>query len=173
MICIKKPLISTEPRHDLIAYKQAHDIQKTAANSLGFVKVPKLIFAMTAGAGGYGGPGGLVPLAPARDDRAASKTQNGLTIFTESVQALAALYQKWSLVLTDGGLGLCLFARQGGHVKKVPFKECVQCGANMIAPTWSEHLSEHCVRNVWSCEACGYQFEDTIYISARELAGAD
>jgi hypothetical protein len=43
-------------------------------------------------------------------------------------------------------------------VKKVPFKECVQCGANMIAPTWSEHLSEHCVRNVWSCEACGYQF---------------
>ena len=53
-------------------------------------------------------------------------------------------------------------------MKKVPFKEYVQCGANMIAPT-----SEHCVRNVWSCEACGYQFEDTIYISARELAGAD
>jgi ribosomal protein L37AE/L43A len=58
-------------------------------------------------------------------------------------------------------------------VKKVPFKECVQCGANMIAPTWSEHLSEHCVRNVWSCKACGYEFEDTIYLSARELADAD
>jgi hypothetical protein len=114
LICIKKPLIGTEPRHDRVnssAYKQAHDIQKAAANSLGFVKVPKLIFTMTAGAGGYGGP--RVPLAPARDDRAASKTQNGLTIFTESVQALAASYQKWSLVLTEGGLGLCLFARQG------------------------------------------------------------
>jgi Zn ribbon nucleic-acid-binding protein len=54
----------------------------------------------------------------------------------------------------------------------VPFRECVQCGANMIAPTWSEHLSHHCIRNVWSCEACGYKF-DTIYISARELADAD
>jgi hypothetical protein len=116
LICIKKPLIGTEPRHDRVnssAYKQAHDIQKAAANSLGFVKVPKLIFAMTAGAGGYGGPGGLVPLAPARDDRAASKTQNGLTIFTESVQALAASYQKWSLVLTEGGLGLLSFCPTG------------------------------------------------------------
>jgi len=51
--------------------------------------------------------------------------------------------------------------------------ECAQCGANMIAPTWSEHLSNHCVRNVWSCETCGYQFEDTIYLSAQELADAD
>jgi ribosomal protein L37AE/L43A len=58
-------------------------------------------------------------------------------------------------------------------VKRVPVRQCVQCGANMIAPTWSEHLSEHFVRNVWSCEACGYQFEDTIHISARELADAD
>jgi hypothetical protein len=54
----------------------------------------------------------------------------------------------------------------------VKIKECVQCGANMIAPTWSEHLSEHCVRNTWSCEPCGYQFEDTIYLSAL-LADAD
>jgi len=58
-------------------------------------------------------------------------------------------------------------------VKSVAFRACGQCGANMIAPIWSEHLSEHCVRNVWSCEACGYQFEDTIFISVRELAGAE
>ena len=45
------------------------------------------------------------------------------------------------------------------------------CG-HMIAPDWSEHLSEHCVRNVWSCEACSYQFEDTVYLSAREAADA-
>ena len=58
-------------------------------------------------------------------------------------------------------------------MKSVPFREWVQCGANMIAPTWSKHLSEHCVRNLWSCEACGYQFEDTLYLSAQELADAD
>ena len=40
----------------------------------------------------------------------------------------------------------------------------------MIAPTLAEHMSDHCVRNVWSCEACGYQFEDTVFLSAREVA---
>jgi hypothetical protein len=29
-----------------------------------------------------------------------------------------------------------------------------------------------CVRNVWSCDACGYQFEDTVYLSGREAADA-
>jgi len=52
-------------------------------------------------------------------------------------------------------------------VNRVSASECAQCGADMIAPTWSEHLSNRCVRNVWSCEACGYEFEDTIYLSAR------
>ena len=33
-------------------------------------------------------------------------------------------------------------------------KQCAQCGANLIAAEWSEHLSDHCVRNVWSCDAC-------------------
>jgi len=23
---------------------------------------------------------------------------------------------------------------------------------------------------VWACDACGYQFEDTVYLSAREAA---
>ena len=50
--------------------------------------------------------------------------------------------------------------------------QCAQCGADIIAAEWSEHLSESCVRNVWSCEACGYQFEDTVYLSAREAADA-
>jgi ribosomal protein L37AE/L43A len=57
-------------------------------------------------------------------------------------------------------------------VSRVPVNRCAQCGADIIAPEWSEHLSEHCVRNVWSCEACGYQFEDTVYLSGRELADA-
>jgi hypothetical protein len=46
-------------------------------------------------------------------------------------------------------------------------KECAQCGADVIAPTWAEHLSDYCVRNVWSCEACGHQFEDLVYLSAQ------
>jgi len=30
------------------------------------------------------------------------------------------------------------------------------------------------IRNVWSCRACGYQFEDTVYLSPRrELADAE
>lgn len=41
--------------------------------------------------------------------------------------------------------------------------QCPQCSAAVIAPEWSEHLSDRYVRNIWSCEACGHQFEDTVY----------
>jgi hypothetical protein len=50
-------------------------------------------------------------------------------------------------------------------------RNCSQCGAAMVAPEWSAHLSETRVRNVWSCEGCGYQFEDTVYLSAPEAVG--
>jgi transcription elongation factor Elf1 len=43
-------------------------------------------------------------------------------------------------------------------------KECVQCGADMIAPARAEYLSDSCVRNVWSCEACGYQRDDLVNV---------
>jgi hypothetical protein len=46
-------------------------------------------------------------------------------------------------------------------------KECTQCGADMIAPASAEHLSDHRVRNVWSCEACGYEVEDLVDLSAQ------
>jgi C4-type Zn-finger protein len=58
-------------------------------------------------------------------------------------------------------------------VNRVSVNECPQCGGHMIAPASSEHLSDHCVRNVWSCEACGYGYEDTVYMSARESANTD
>jgi ribosomal protein L37AE/L43A len=41
---------------------------------------------------------------------------------------------------------------------------CAQCGKTLIAPTWSEHVSDRCVRHVWSCEACGYEFETSVYL---------
>ena len=46
---------------------------------------------------------------------------------------------------------------------------CAQCGATIIAPEWSEHRSDRCVRNVWSCEVCGYQFENVVYFSAPQI----
>ena len=43
--------------------------------------------------------------------------------------------------------------------------KCAQCGASIVAPEWSEHLSQDRVRNVWACDLCGYQFEDMVYLS--------
>ena len=60
-----------------------------------------------------------------------------------------------------------------GPVKRVSGNQCAQCGAVLIAPEWSEHFPDNRVRNVWSCEACGYEFEDTVYWSARELVEAE
>ena len=48
-----------------------------------------------------------------------------------------------------------------------PGVKCAQCGADIIAPEWSAYLSTR-VRNVWSCEACGYQFENTVFLTARD-----
>ena len=36
---------------------------------------------------------------------------------------------------------------------------CVRCNYTLIAPNWSEYVSEHQVRHSWSCENCGHQFE--------------
>ena len=57
-------------------------------------------------------------------------------------------------------------------MSRVLGNQCAQCQAEIIAPAWSEHLTASCVRNVWSCDACGYQFEDTVYLSVRETADA-
>jgi hypothetical protein len=43
---------------------------------------------------------------------------------------------------------------------------CGQCGADIIAPELSEYLSTGCVRHVWTCEACGHNFEDSIDFAA-------
>jgi rubredoxin len=39
---------------------------------------------------------------------------------------------------------------------------CPQCGEWLLAPDWSEYLSDRCVRHTWSCEPCGYQFETAV-----------
>ena len=47
-----------------------------------------------------------------------------------------------------------------------PTTPCAQCGDALIAPEWSEHVNERCVRHLWSCEACGYEFETAVYFQA-------
>jgi rubredoxin len=39
---------------------------------------------------------------------------------------------------------------------------CPQCSAWLLAPDWSEHLNERCVRHNWSCDACGHGFETAV-----------
>jgi ribosomal protein L37AE/L43A len=45
---------------------------------------------------------------------------------------------------------------------------CPNCGADVIAATWSERLSVRCIRNVWSCDACGYEFETSAYLPFQQ-----
>jgi hypothetical protein len=51
--------------------------------------------------------------------------------------------------------------------------QCPQCGADVIAPERSEHVSTHCVRNMWSFEICDYQFEEKVCLSAPKLIAAN
>lgn len=44
---------------------------------------------------------------------------------------------------------------------------CAQCGDGLVAPEWSEHVSDRCVRHLWSCETCGYEFETAVYLRAQ------
>ena len=45
---------------------------------------------------------------------------------------------------------------------------CAQCGEPLAAATWSEHLSDRCIRYLWHCHACGYEFETAVYLKAEE-----
>jgi len=49
--------------------------------------------------------------------------------------------------------------------RKVPTRpiiECAQCGDRLFIPEWSELVDERRMRHLWTCEACGYQFETTV-----------
>ena len=39
---------------------------------------------------------------------------------------------------------------------------CAQCGEVLFMPEWSEHVNEHRVRHLWSCDSCGYRFETVV-----------
>ena len=44
---------------------------------------------------------------------------------------------------------------------------CAQCGEPLIAARWSEHVNERCIRHLWECDACGYEFETIVYFRAE------
>ncbi len=64
---------------------------------------------------------------------------------------------------------MVLSERKGTQSKRY-FSECAQCGNALIAPVWSGHLSEHSIRHLWNCDACGYEYETTVYFSPRAKA---
>jgi rubredoxin len=63
-------------------------------------------------------------------------------------------------------------AKAGARLATYSKNNCPQCSASLLAPNWSEHLSERCVRHTWSCEACGYEFETAVFFPALEQAAA-
>jgi len=54
-------------------------------------------------------------------------------------------------------------ARDGRGRPELP--QCEQCDGRLTVPEWSERVSEHCIRHLWACEACGYQFERSVYFA--------
>lgn len=69
---------------------------------------------------------------------------------------------------------MTLHAEAPTHSRLVTYSKntCPQCGSWLLAPDWSEHLSERCVRHSWSCEACAYQFETAVFFPELEKAAA-
>lgn len=64
---------------------------------------------------------------------------------------------------------MALKERKATQTNKL-FTECAQCGYALIAPVWSEHLSERCIRHLWNCDACGYSYETLVYLAPRANA---
>jgi len=50
---------------------------------------------------------------------------------------------------------------------------CVKCGETLIAPEWSEYVSEGLVLNLWSCWNCGQRFETEAHIPVVATSTAD
>ena len=74
----------------------------------------------------------------------------------------------------QGGRGMALHSESVQKARLVTYEKntCPQCGGWLLAPDWSEHLNERCVRHTWSCEACGYEFETMVFFPALAKTAA-
>ena len=50
---------------------------------------------------------------------------------------------------------------------------CTKCGEPLIAPEWSEFISEGLVLNLWTCTHCDNRFETKAYMPADVKADAE
>ena len=50
-------------------------------------------------------------------------------------------------------------------VSQHQFRYCEQCDSLLSEPEWSEQVSQRCIKHLWSCDACGYQFEQSVYFA--------
>ncbi len=50
---------------------------------------------------------------------------------------------------------------------------CIQCGEALIAPEWSEYVSDRQVLNLWACPKCGLQFENSVYLPVAASSEID
>jgi transcription elongation factor Elf1 len=39
---------------------------------------------------------------------------------------------------------------------------CPKCNDMLLAPTASEHVNESLIRHLWSCDACGHEFQTSV-----------
>jgi hypothetical protein len=49
---------------------------------------------------------------------------------------------------------------------------CIRCDDRLIAPNWSEYVSEHHVRHSWSCDSCGHRFETSDHLRVTRTTKA-
>jgi RNase P subunit RPR2 len=54
-----------------------------------------------------------------------------------------------------------------------PETTCAKCGEPLIAPEWSEFVSEGLVLNLWTCTSCGNRFETEVCMPADAEANAE
>lgn len=48
--------------------------------------------------------------------------------------------------------------------------ECQQCGARIFVSSWSEAITDHRIRDLWECVACGYVFETEVVFPHAQAA---
>jgi hypothetical protein len=48
---------------------------------------------------------------------------------------------------------------------------CGQCGQIVWMPEWTEYLSEHRARHLWTCDSCGYRFETVVAFQSKGRSG--
>ena len=53
---------------------------------------------------------------------------------------------------------------------------CPLCAYTLVAPDASQHISEHTIKHIWFCEACGTEFATLVKLrrqgSGRSAAAA-